>query len=79
MSLIGFLLIGLIAGFLAGRVMKGEGFGLIGNLIVGVVGAFLGGSLLGFMGVNFAGQFGAFITAFIGAVVLLWIISLIKK
>lgn len=79
MNLIIFLLIGALAGWLAGVVMKGRGFGVIVNIVVGVVGAFFGGWLLPRLGVNFGGDVGLFITAFIGAVILLAIIGLIKK
>ncbi|HLS83912.1 MAG TPA: GlsB/YeaQ/YmgE family stress response membrane protein [Arenimonas sp.] len=79
MNLIIFLLIGAVAGWLAGIVMKGRGFGVIVNIIVGVVGAWLGGWLLPQLGVSFMGTVGTFITAFIGAVILLAIIGLIKK
>ena len=80
MSFLYFILIGLAAGWLGGRIMRGSGFGLIGNLVVGVVGAVLGGWLLGVLG--FAPQGGgiipSLITATIGAVVLLFLIGLVK-
>ncbi|MCE2869673.1 MAG: GlsB/YeaQ/YmgE family stress response membrane protein [Gammaproteobacteria bacterium] len=79
MNLIIFLVIGALAGWLAGVIMKGGGFGLIGNIVVGVVGAFLGGWLLPKLGVSIGGDFGGFITAVIGAVILLFIVRLIKK
>jgi uncharacterized membrane protein YeaQ/YmgE (transglycosylase-associated protein family) len=79
MDVIIFLLIGALAGWLAGVIMKGGGFGLIGNIVVGVVGAFLGGWLLPKLGVSIGGDFGGFITAVIGAVILLFIVRLIKK
>jgi uncharacterized membrane protein YeaQ/YmgE (transglycosylase-associated protein family) len=79
MNLLIFLLIGALAGWLAGVVMKGRGFGVIVNIIVGVIGAFFGGWLLPKLGVAFGGDIGLFITAFIGAVILLAIIGLIKR
>jgi uncharacterized membrane protein YeaQ/YmgE (transglycosylase-associated protein family) len=79
MNLLIFLLIGALAGWLAGLVMKGRGFGILVNMIVGVLGAFFGGWLLPKLGISFGGDVGVFITAFIGAVLLLAIISLIKK
>ncbi|MDY0021186.1 GlsB/YeaQ/YmgE family stress response membrane protein [Arenimonas caeni] len=79
MDLIIFLIIGALAGWLAGLVMKGRGFGVLINMVVGVLGAFLGGWLLPRLGVNLGGEFSGFITAFIGAVILLGIIGLIKK
>jgi uncharacterized membrane protein YeaQ/YmgE (transglycosylase-associated protein family) len=77
--LIWFLLIGLIAGWLAGQVMKGGGFGVIGDMIVGVIGAFLGGWLFSMMGISAGGTIGAIITAFVGAVVLILLLRLIKR
>ncbi len=80
MSLIYFLLIGAVAGWLAGQFMKGRGFGLAVNIIVGIVGAFIGGWLLGVLGVSIGGGLpGSLVTATIGAVVLLFIVRLIKK
>lgn len=73
-----FLIIGLIAGWLAGKIVKGGGFGLIGDLVVGVVGSFIGGYLAGILGFSAQGTLGGIITATIGAVVLLWIIRLFK-
>ncbi|MBI9065539.1 MAG: GlsB/YeaQ/YmgE family stress response membrane protein [Marinilabiliaceae bacterium] len=80
MELIWFILIGIVAGFLAGQLMKGKGFGVVINLLVGVGGAILGGWLLGVLGFSFGGGLiGSLVTAFLGAVVLLFIISLFKK
>lgn len=80
MNLLYFLLIGLVAGWLAGQIMKGAGFGLVGNLVVGVIGAFLGGYLFGWLGIfPGAGLIGSLITALVGALVLLFLVSLIKK
>lgn len=73
------VIIFLLIGALAGVIMKGGGFGLIGNIAVGVVGAFLGGWLLSKLGLSIGGDFGGFITAVIGAVILLFIVRLIKK
>lgn len=78
-SLIMVLLIGALAGWLAGNVMKGRGFGAIGNIVVGIVGAVLGGFLFGLLGVSAGGLIGSLITATVGAIVLLYVISLIKK
>lgn len=79
MNLIIFLVIGAVAGWLAGIVMKGRGFGVVINMVVGVLGAYFGGWLLPKLGVTFGGELGGFITAFIGAVVLLALIGLVKK
>jgi len=75
-----FIIVGAIAGWLAGMIVKGSGFGLIGDIIVGIVGAFIGGWLLGMLGIMIGGGIiGAIIDATIGAVVLLFIIRLIKR
>ena len=79
MDLIIFLVIGALVGWLAGMIMKGGGFGVIGNIIVGILGAMLGGWLLPKLGLTIGGEFGGFITAVIGAVILLFIVGLIKR
>lgn len=79
MDLLWFLIIGLVAGWLAGQLTKGGGFGLIGDLIVGVIGALLGGWLLGELGFNLVGRLGALITATVGAIVLVLLLRLIKR
>jgi uncharacterized membrane protein YeaQ/YmgE (transglycosylase-associated protein family) len=79
-SLIIWLIVGGVAGWLAGMVVKGGGFGLIGDIIVGIVGAFIAGWLLPQIGIVLGGGIvGAIIDAFIGAVILLIIIRLIKR
>ncbi|QXM25723.1 GlsB/YeaQ/YmgE family stress response membrane protein [Elioraea tepida] len=77
--MIGFLLIGLIAGWLAGRMMRGQGFGLLGNLVLGVVGAFVGGFALRMIGFHAAGLIAELITATIGAVMLLVLGRVLKQ
>ena len=79
MHIIYFLLIGLIAGWLAGQIMKGKGFGLAGNLIVGCIGAFIGGFLFKLLGIFAHGLVGSLLAALAGALVLLWIINLVIK
>ncbi len=78
-ALVWFLLIGLIAGWLAGQVMKGGGYGIVGDMIVGVIGAFLGGWLFSLMGIAAGGLIGAIITAFVGALVLIFLLRVIKR
>ncbi|WP_288901930.1 GlsB/YeaQ/YmgE family stress response membrane protein [uncultured Sneathiella sp.] len=79
-SLLIFLLIGAVAGWLAGLIIKGFGFGLIGNIIVGIIGAFLAGFILPQVGIDIGGGIlGAIIHATIGAVLFLFIIKLIKS
>ena len=80
MEFLWFILIGLAAGWLAGQVMKGGGFGVIGDIIVGVIGALLGGFLFGTLGIfPGGGLFGSLVVATIGAIVLLFLLRLIKK
>jgi uncharacterized membrane protein YeaQ/YmgE (transglycosylase-associated protein family) len=74
-----FILIGICAGWLAGQIMKGGGFGLLGDLIVGVIGALLGGWLFGVLGLTATGLLGSLITATVGAIVLIAILRVIKK
>ncbi len=79
MKIIIFLLTGLAAGYLAGLIRKGSGFGLIGNLVVGVGGAFIGGFMVNLIGFRAYGVIAHIVSALIGALVLLWLLSLIKK
>ncbi|WP_019556452.1 GlsB/YeaQ/YmgE family stress response membrane protein [Thiomicrorhabdus arctica] len=78
-SLIIFLAIGAIAGWLAGNIMKGGGFGLLGNILIGIVGAIVGGSVFNFLGLVAGGLLGSIITATVGAIILLFVISLVKR
>lgn len=74
------LIIGAIAGWLAGTLIKGGGFGLIGDIVVGVVGAFIGGWLAGLLGISIGGGLiASILTATAGAVVLLLILRMIKR
>jgi uncharacterized membrane protein YeaQ/YmgE (transglycosylase-associated protein family) len=78
-AIIIWLIVGAVAGWLAGMVVKGGGYGLIGNIIVGIVGGLIAGWLLPHIGVVIAGGvIGSIINAFIGAVILLVILRLIK-
>ncbi len=79
MSIFIFLLIGALAGWLAGKLMKGRGFGLIGNVVVGVIGAVVGGLIFDFVGIFATGFIGSLVTATVGAVVLLYVVGLLTK
>ncbi len=74
-----FLLIGLAAGWLAGQIMKGGGFGLIGDLVVGVIGALLGGILFDLLGLHAIGLLGNLVMATVGAIVLIALLRVIKR
>ena len=79
-NLIIFLLIGLAAGYVAGLIMKGRPFGLIGDMLLGVLGAFVGGWLLGALGVVIPGGIiGTFVVALLGAVIILFIVRLLRR
>jgi uncharacterized membrane protein YeaQ/YmgE (transglycosylase-associated protein family) len=79
MDLIWFLIIGITAGWLAGKVMKGSGYGVIGDLILGVIGSYIGGWALGLVGAAPGGLIGRLISATIGAVLLVFLVRLIKR
>jgi uncharacterized membrane protein YeaQ/YmgE (transglycosylase-associated protein family) len=78
-GLVVFLAIGAIAGWLGSTIMKGGGFGLLGNIVVGILGAIVGGFLFGALGLSAGGFIGSVVTATVGAVVLLFVVGIIKK
>lgn len=78
-ALIIFLAIGAVAGWLAGNLMRGCGFGLLGNIVVGIIGAVVGGSVFGFFGITAGRLIGSIITATAGAALLIFVVGLIKK
>jgi uncharacterized membrane protein YeaQ/YmgE (transglycosylase-associated protein family) len=80
MHLVWFILIGLVAGWLAGKIMKGKGFGVVGDIVVGLVGALIGGFLFRMVGASpGGGLIGSLIVALVGAIVLLYLVRLFKK
>jgi uncharacterized membrane protein YeaQ/YmgE (transglycosylase-associated protein family) len=79
MSIVWFMLIGLAAGWLAGQLVKGGGFGLVGDLVVGMIGAILGGTLFGMLGLSASGLLGSLITATVGAIVLIVILRALNR
>lgn len=81
-SIIIWVLLGAVSGWLAGQISKGHGFGLVGNIIVGILGSFLGGWLGGQLGITSAtGGFSilSIVTAVVGALILLFLIGLVKR
>ena len=74
-----FLVTGAVAGWIAGILMKGRGFGIVGNIVVGIVGSVLGGWLFDFLGLQPGGVLGYITAATVGAVSLLFLVGLIKK
>jgi uncharacterized membrane protein YeaQ/YmgE (transglycosylase-associated protein family) len=79
MSIVWFMLIGLAAGWLAGQLVKGGGFGLVGDLVVGMIGAIVGGTLFGMFGLAATGLLGSLITATVGAIVLIVILRALNR
>ncbi len=73
-----FIVIGIVAGFLAGKIMSGSRFGLVGDLIIGVVGSFIGVWVFGLAGISSGGVLGLLIAAIVGALLLLYIIRIAK-
>ena len=79
MNLLWFLLIGVAAGWLASQIMKGGGSGLVTDLIMGVIGSILGGFLFGLLGLSADGALGSFVTATVGAIVLIAGLRIINR
>lgn len=79
-SILVIVIIGAIAGWLAGQIVKGFGFGLLGNIVVGILGAFVAGLIFPVIGLGFGGGIvGAIVHATLGAVILLFLIKLVKR
>ena len=74
-----FLLIGGFAGWIAGLIMKGSGFGVAGNIVVGIIGAFLGGLCFGLLGIVAYGLVGRLIFAVLGSLLFFWLLGFIKR
>jgi len=74
-----FAAIGILAGFIAGKLMRGRGFGLLGDLIIGLLGAIIGGYLAGLIGLGGYGLIGQIVVAVVGACILLFVVRLFKK
>lgn len=80
MNLIYYLIVGAVAGWLGGLIMKGRGFGVLGNIVVGILGGLLGGFLFGALNISIgSGLVSAIATSTIGAIVLLFAVGVIKK
>ncbi|HEY7682087.1 MAG TPA: GlsB/YeaQ/YmgE family stress response membrane protein [Gemmatimonadales bacterium] len=78
-GIIWILLVGLIAGWLAGKIMKGSGYGLLGDLVVGILGAVIGGWIFGLLGIGAWGLVGSIIVALVGALILLYVVRMVKR
>src|SRR5436305_14746158 len=77
-GILAWIIVGLIAGFLASVVMRGGGYGIVGDIIIGIVGAFIGGFLASLVGVSAGGFIGTIIVAFIGACILIAILRAVS-
>jgi uncharacterized membrane protein YeaQ/YmgE (transglycosylase-associated protein family) len=78
-SLIWWVVVGLIAGWAAGKIMKGGGYGAVMDIVLGIIGAVVGGWLMGAVGIHAGGLIGTIVVAIIGAVFLIWLTRLLKK
>jgi uncharacterized membrane protein YeaQ/YmgE (transglycosylase-associated protein family) len=79
MGLLTWIIVGLIAGWLAGQVMKGGGYGVLVDIILGILGGIIGGWVFGLLGLHAGGLIGTIVVSFVGAVILVWITRLVKK
>lgn len=79
MGFIMWLIVGGVSGWLAGQIMKGGGFGLIGNVVIGLIGGFVGGLLFSLVGLASVGLLGEILTSVVGAIVLIYVVRLLKK
>lgn len=73
------IVVGLIAGWLAGKAMKGRGYGLVGDIVLGILGAIVGGWVFGVLGLHAGGLAGSIVVAFLGALILVWVVRKIKR
>ena len=73
------VVVGLVAGWLTGKVMKGGGYGVVVDIVLGVLGAIVGGWVFGLLGLHAGGLIGSIVVAFVGAVILVWIVRQVKK
>jgi len=78
-GLIYWIVVGLIAGWAAGKIMKGGGYGTLMDIVLGIVGAVVGGFLLGLLGIHAGGLIGSILVAIVGAVFLIWLSRMMKK
>lgn len=79
MSFLYFLLIGLLAGWIAGLILKGRGFGVLGDLIIGCIGSLLGGFLFDLLGVHAGGLLGSLVCAILGALAFIYLVRFLRR
>ena len=73
------VLVGLVAGWLAGQVMKGGGYGIVVDIILGILGGVVGAWVFGLLGLHAGGLIGRIVVSFVGAVILVWIVHQVKR
>ena len=78
-GIIWWIVVGLIAGWLAGQVMKGGGYGVLADIVLGILGGILGGWIFGKMGIGAGGTIGSIVVAFVGAIILVGLTRLVKR
>ena len=78
-GIIWWMIVGLISGWAAGKIMKGGGYGVIADILLGIVGGIVGGWVVGLIGLSAGGLIWSILVAILGAVILIWITRLIKK
>ncbi|MCL4395937.1 MAG: GlsB/YeaQ/YmgE family stress response membrane protein [Chloroflexi bacterium] len=78
-GLLVFVLVGLVAGWLAGMIVRGNGYGVAGDIVVGILGSIVGGFLFGMIGLNATGLLGSIVVAFCGAVVLIFVMRTLTR
>lgn len=79
MNFVWWILVGLIAGWAAGKIMKGQGYGTLMDIVIGIAGAVVGGWVFGLLGIQAYGLIGSIIVAIVGAILLIWIVRKLKK
>jgi len=78
-GLIWWIIVGLIAGWAAGKIMKGGGYGVLADIVLGILGAIVGGWVVGLLGIGGGGLIWSILVAILGAVLLIWFVRLVKK
>ena len=78
-GIIWWIIVGLIAGWAAGKIMKGGGYGVVADIVLGILGAILGGWVVGVLGLGGGGMIWSILVAILGAVILIWLTRLIKR
>lgn len=79
MSILYFLLIGLLAGWIAGLILKGRGFGVLGDIVIGCIGSLFGGFLFDLLGVRAAGLLGSLVSATLGAIAFIYVVRFLRR